>query len=177
MTDLHSTSPGPCTTDLRSSSVIRAQFVAIGDNFHENGKADRRGQDWVVVVERHSVSHSRCPVYIIIPASIMTDSDDDIPCVFPEVVHQQARLAHFAAPWLTMTRSLRSRSINLVFLSLSSVVFSVLGNPLSSSVLGLFFYSLFTQKTRRYILTKQHGYRIAVIMNEFGDTAVSLSLS
>jgi len=69
--------------------------------------------------------------YIITP--IMTDSDDDIPCVFPEVVHQEAHLAHFAAPWLTTTRSLRSRSITLVSLSLSSVVFSVLGNPLFSS--------------------------------------------
>jgi len=26
---------------------------------------------------------------------------------------------------------------------------------------------------RRRILTERHGYRIAVIMNEFGDTAVS----
>lgn len=27
----------------------------------------------------------------------------------------------------------------------------------------------------RRILTERHGYRIAVIMNEFGDTAVSIS--
>ena len=33
----------------------------------------------------------------------------------------------------------------------------------------------FLQKKRtcRRILTEHHGYRIAVIMNEFGDTAVS----
>ena len=45
MTDFHSTSPGPCTTDLRSSSVIETPFVIIGGSFHENEKADRRDQD------------------------------------------------------------------------------------------------------------------------------------
>jgi len=169
--------PGPCTTDLRSSSVIGAQLVAIGDKFHENGKADRRGQDWAVVVERHSVSHSRCPVY-----HHPSLNDDGFGRRHPVGLSRGRSSAgpscsFCQVPWLTMTRSLRSRSINLVSLSLSSVVFSVLGNPLSSSVLGLLTCTLLAVhlESRRYILTKQHGYRIAIIMNEFGDTAVSLS--
>lgn len=37
------------------------------------------------------------------------------------------------------------------------------------------FSRLLTPDVPRRVLTERHGYRIAVIMNEFGDTAVSFS--